>query len=341
MAGSWAGAYGAGAASEELHRLLAERFEREKFSEHQRQSQSDETFRQSESRKRDERETARDALAREDRMEDRRRYEGEQVRADSKEKVRREERAEDREWGLDDREDSQAAAAEGRKQSQDFTAGENQKTRSFQSYMDSRRAAREASSTDSEPLVAIKDPATGQPRLVPRSQAVNATPASTRDQALTEGQSNAAGFADRMKFNEQPIQAYEGSVGRGSQLMALLPGEMQSDGFRQYATAKKNWIAAQLRKESGAAISQGEYDEADRQYFPQPGDSPAVVQQKRQLRTVAQESMRRSSGSAGLEQGAGQAPGSTASPRQVRTIRNRATGETRQQTSTDGGATWN
>jgi hypothetical protein len=154
-----------------------------------------------------------------------------------------------------------------------------------------------------EPLTAITDPQTGEPRLVPRSQAVGMRPASTRDQALTEGQSNAAGFAERMQFNEPAIQGYEGSVGRGSQLQGWLPGEMQSDGFQQYQAAKKNWIAAQLRKESGAAISQGEYDEADRQYFPQPGDSAGTIAQKRELRAVAQASMRRASGSAGTASG--------------------------------------
>jgi hypothetical protein len=149
-----------------------------------------------------------------------------------------------------------------------------------------------------EPLVAIKDPTTGQPVLVPRSQARGKAPASTRDQALTEGQSNAAGFADRMKVNETAIQGYEsGAASRGNQIADFIrPRDFQSKERQSYDAAKKNWIAAQLRKESGAAISQGEYDEADRQYFPQPGDLPSTIKQKRELRRVAAESMRRSSG---------------------------------------------
>jgi hypothetical protein len=149
-----------------------------------------------------------------------------------------------------------------------------------------------------EPLVAIKDPVTGQPTLVPRSQARGKAPASTRDQALTEGQSNAAGFADRMKVNETAIQGYESSAAAsvGGRIASMLPRDFQSPERQSYDAAKKNWIAAQLRKESGAAISEGEYAEADRQYFPQPGDLPTTIKQKRELRKVAAESMRRSSG---------------------------------------------
>lgn len=161
-------------------------------------------------------------------------------------------------------------------------------------------APREAR-TDNEPLVAIKDPTTGLPRLVPRSQAVNQAPASTRDQAMTEGQSNAAGFADRMKLNEKAIQGYESSAAAsvGGRLASVLPRDLQSTERQSYDAAKKNWIAAQLRKESGAAISQGEYDEADRQYFPQPGDTTALITQKRELRKVAEASMRRAAGHGG------------------------------------------
>lgn len=163
-------------------------------------------------------------------------------------------------------------------------------------------APHEHTAAASEPLIAIKDPVTGQPKLVPRSQAVGAAPASTRDQAMTEGQSNAAGFAERMKFNEGYIQKHEaaavaGATGRWNQLKgAVLPNEMQSDSSKSYEAAKRNWMAANLRKESGAAIGPNEYTEANQQYFRQPGESDAIADQKRQLRAVAEAAMRRSSG---------------------------------------------
>lgn len=309
---SYAGAYGAGGAADGLRQLLADRLTREKFDEDKRRSKAEEDarekerrdtseYRRQESEARARRDEANRSENYEDRLERRRLYEGEQQRTANNQMVRAKERAEDREWGLDDREDQQR-----------FQSEQRQKDRDFQSYMDTRRASRSAESDDDGPLVAIKDDATGQPRLVPRREAIGKTPASTRDQALTEGQSNASGFADRMKFNEDYIRQFEqGAASRGSQLMGLFPRELQPAAFQQYASAKQNWIAANLRKESGAAIGKDEYANADQQYFPQPGEGAAVIEQKRQLRAVAEAAMRRSSGFAGQEQGGAPRPTAT------------------------------
>jgi len=51
--------------------------------------------------------------------------------------------------------------------------------------------------------------------------------------------------------------------------------------------AQRDFVNAVLRLESGAAISQGEFDNARKQYFPQPGDAPAVIKQKAQNRKTA------------------------------------------------------
>ncbi len=42
-----------------------------------------------------------------------------------------------------------------------------------------------------------------------------------------------------------------------------------------------------LRQESGAAINEGEFNNAKKQYFPQPGDSKEVIEQKRLNREAA------------------------------------------------------
>ena len=44
--------------------------------------------------------------------------------------------------------------------------------------------------------------------------------------------------------------------------------------------AQRDFVNAVLRQESGAAISQSEFENAQKQYFPQPGDSPEVIAQK-------------------------------------------------------------
>ena len=51
--------------------------------------------------------------------------------------------------------------------------------------------------------------------------------------------------------------------------------------------AKRDFTNAVLRRESGAAIAQSEFDSADKQYFPQIGDSDKVIAQKARARQIA------------------------------------------------------
>ena len=117
--------------------------------------------------------------------------------------------------------------------------------------------------------------------------------------SLTEQQANAVQFSARMRQAQANLDAIEGTgfdpagiknfmaqFFSRNKLGALASGEAQ-----QYEAAKRNWIAAVLRKESGAAISQSEYRGADHQYFPQPGDTPGTIAQKRQLRNTALNTM--------------------------------------------------
>ena len=70
----------------------------------------------------------------------------------------------------------------------------------------------------------------------------------------------------------------------------------QSPEYQQAKQARDDFINAQLRRESGAAIAPSEYTNADRQYFPQPGDGPEVLAQKAKNRALAVEGMRRAAG---------------------------------------------
>lgn len=135
---------------------------------------------------------------------------------------------------------------------------------------------------------------------------------------LTEGQSNSLGFASRMMLNESTINDV---VGRGYRPGGLTefgftPERLRSDDRKIYEAAKENWIAAALRKESGAAIGKDEYAAADRQYFPQPGDSDKVLKQKANLRSTVFKTMKAGIGrfaddylrQVGADQGAMQQP---------------------------------
>ena len=51
--------------------------------------------------------------------------------------------------------------------------------------------------------------------------------------------------------------------------------------------ARVNFVTAVLRKESGAAISPGEFATAEKLYFPAPGDGPQIIKQKQAARQQA------------------------------------------------------
>ena len=111
---------------------------------------------------------------------------------------------------------------------------------------------------------------------------------------LTEGQSNSLGFASRMMLNEGTINdvVSRGYRPGGLTEFGFTPERLRSDDRKTYDAAKENWIAAALRKESGAAIGKDEYSAADRQYFPQAGDSDKVLKQKATLRSTVFTSMK-------------------------------------------------
>jgi hypothetical protein len=62
--------------------------------------------------------------------------------------------------------------------------------------------------------------------------------------------------------------------------------------------AQRNFVNAVLRQESGAVISAQEFDNAKKQYFPQPGDSKEVIAQKKANRQMAISGFKRIAGPA-------------------------------------------
>jgi hypothetical protein len=69
------------------------------------------------------------------------------------------------------------------------------------------------------------------------------------------------------------------------------PTWAQSSAGQAYDQARRQFTESYLRKDSGAAISDAEYANADRTYFPQPGDSAETVARKRQARQQILESL--------------------------------------------------
>mgnify|MGYP003121012096 CR=1 FL=1 len=128
-----------------------------------------------------------------------------------------------------------------------------------------------------------------------------------RRQSFDQNQNTNATFGSRMLYNEGIIRNVyaEGyqltleDIARISTMGRLGLGTLGVDPLaRQYHAAAQNWVAAQLRNESGAAIAPSEYADALMQYFPVVGDDRSTLDQKRALREASVRGMINSSGGA-------------------------------------------
>jgi hypothetical protein len=123
----------------------------------------------------------------------------------------------------------------------------------------------------------------------------------------TEGQSNAAGFAQRMELaesilNRLPPGSQPGVGTRVAEAVPFVGGALarsgQSPATQQYDQAAQDWIRAKLRKESGAAIGVDEMKQEYATYFPMVGDTPEKIAQKAEARRVVTLGMGKSAGRA-------------------------------------------
>lgn len=139
-------------------------------------------------------------------------------------------------------------------------------------------------------------------RLGPDGQSLEFIPGGPADpntkpaggKPLNDTQAKALQFGARMQASGEILdQLSQGGVN------ASIPGSnagygiggivtaLQPAAYQQLDQAKRDFINAVLRRESGAAISPSEFTSAEKQYFPQPGDSEAVREQKRNNRQLA------------------------------------------------------
>ena len=185
-------------------------------------------------------------------------------------------------------------------------------------YADLVPKAPVSSATPSAP-VAVMGP-DGKEIYESREEALSnrMTPAG-KTTALTESQGNATAYGMRMKESHALLKDLEnkgetntgiirGTVGGVVGLVPLI-GDKLSTGTdnifnvlprilggmspeqQQIQNARINFITAVLRKESGAAISPGEFITAEKLYFPQPGNDPSVIKQKQKARELAIKAM--------------------------------------------------
>lgn len=130
----------------------------------------------------------------------------------------------------------------------------------------------------------------------PQSAAAPSTaaPFGAKTKPMTEDQSKATGYGMRAATSHEIINTVgdSGKVQPGilKRVASSIPfyGEeagtvmnwTQSPKQQQVEQAQRDFVNAILRRESGAVISQEEFDNAAKQYFPQPGDSQEVIKQK-------------------------------------------------------------
>jgi hypothetical protein len=110
----------------------------------------------------------------------------------------------------------------------------------------------------------------------------------------TEGQSSAAAYLQRLVGAEELFGkfALEGNttipLTKLPSIGTAIESNILSGPEQQLIQAQRDWVRAKLRKESGAVISPEEEADERRTYFPQPGDTPDTIEQKRQSRLAAQ-----------------------------------------------------
>ena len=136
---------------------------------------------------------------------------------------------------------------------------------------------------------------------------------------LTESQSNATAYGMRMTESNKILSDLEnkgvtntgmirGTLGSVAGLTPFIGEKLQSGvsgamnvlpGFaggpseqqQMFDQAKRNFITAVLRKESGASISPSEFENEERKYFAQPGDTDNAIKQKQDSRNLAIKAM--------------------------------------------------
>lgn len=155
-------------------------------------------------------------------------------------------------------------------------------------------------------------------------------PADPATKPMNEGQANAAGFANRIRSANEILNGKDAGAALGdsvTQGMAAIPlagNYLAGQDYQQADQAVRDFINAQLRRESGAAIGSSEFENAYKQYIPRPGDGPKVLAQKKAARELALQNMLLASGSGGMRQPPATPPQAPPAPQGARPMQNGA-----------------
>ncbi|WP_455918758.1 phage tail tip lysozyme [Ensifer canadensis] len=143
-----------------------------------------------------------------------------------------------------------------------------------------------------------------QPSALPQGQPVRQGNIPLTEPKTTVDEKQAMTFADRMNRSGALIDQYADAglsvkdqfIRGNNYIPDFAENWMVGEDFQNFDQARRDFINAQLRRESGAVISPEEFDNANKQYFPQPGDGKDVLEQKRRNRQTVTNGMSRSAG---------------------------------------------
>lgn len=132
-----------------------------------------------------------------------------------------------------------------------------------------------------------------------RAEIAQLTASLKGEKPLTEYQGKSVTFGTRAAEAHNVLNDLEGTYSTIS--ANYLPSFINSPEGQKVQQAQANFVNAVLRQESGAAINASEFNNAKKQYFPQPGDSEQVLEQKRQNRETVIKGFARQAGPGGVD----------------------------------------
>lgn len=158
----------------------------------------------------------------------------------------------------------------------------------------------EAVGPDGKPI--LFDEASGQTKAYPEGVSPKAT---AKERAVTGMEKNVLNFYNRAAKALEDIAPLENKIADAgyvdqARLQYQGPGSnlLQSKEQQQYRQAQRSFTEARLRKDSGGAIKDEEYEYDAKTYFAQPGDEEPVRLQKKAARETILASLAYASGKA-------------------------------------------
>jgi hypothetical protein len=168
------------------------------------------------------------------------------------------------------------------------------------------RVVQQGIGPDGKPALLSVDLDTGQAQPVqmpggfqPNRPAKPVTGAERQTLAFYNRMKDAVDTLERSDNGQPSLEDQYAEQSLPAQMQAAhAPNMLQTAMQQQYRQAQRAYTEARLRKESGAAIPESEFQNDARTYFAQPGDSPEVKKQKAAARKKVIEGLKFGSGGA-------------------------------------------